>query len=964
MHSTAERARVAGPVRSADRVAALLVSASAIRYAGQLVLLVLIAHSAGARGVGTYTVALAICAPVFIIAGFGIRTVRLTLRRSVSTRTYERFLLTSMVCATALVAVISLFLPGPLATIVVIIALLRTSETFADLCGAMLQRAGRPGTIVAVMAASVGLQVAVVAFVFAVGGTLVIAMLMSAAAHVLVLLTVTRPLARATTVEDPVPPSGQRGGWQVLFAAGLPTGIAIGMITLLSTMPQYLLGWVGGVEDAGLFAVVLYAVVAVEVLLHGLAQSWIPQARVLHEGLGLTPSAVTRTALRWTLLAGTPGLVGLGAAALLLPVVLGPEFRVTAGMAVPLAVTILLVPASFAADTAVVVRNRYGLSLTVSVLALVVGSATGAGVIVLGSFTLTAALWTFAVTMAVRAGVGFVAVLVSTQRVTARRALLPQPRREPRGHRLRRQPRLLRAARLQSVRLLVDRYWPVLPIGLAVVVLVAAGPAWALGVTGAVVLVLVLTLLRTSVPVLLVMTVPLAIYVRPGGMLLNLSVSDVFVLLLLIRILVDPDCLRAAAHVSMAVRTALTVLALFLAVSAGTVLIRSGLGAPEDWTAFVADTVKLVVVIGYFIVCAVVFRDLLLRRDHRFLTAWAWAAALVGGLGTVGALLYQQGTETGLTMDFRATGTFEDPNAFATYLILSLPIVLAARLLTQRSILSWHLVPIVAGIIASFSRGALVGLAPVLVLLCILALRDRALRALRIVIVAAVVATAVLVLDGAVSSVFQGSRGVGFGEDIRFRLWAAAIDVFVHAPVTGVGIGQFIVSSEDLLGSAGGVLAHNTYLSVLAEGGLVGAALLLAIPLLAIAGLLRRGGTVSHLLLASGAGAAVMAVSLNLQNFRPLWMLLALAVAWSAADPAAEVPTRPHTAFPHRSSRLRPPAGADGTAGPRLRRPVDVLRTPVTLRSPGALRAASRTLPTPASRTHPPVPARMERSWN
>lgn len=155
MESTARLRRVAaaGP---ADRVAALLVCASVIRYAGQLVLLVLIARFAGAQGVGTYTVALAVCAPVFIIAGFGIRTVRLTLRRPVPAASYERFLLTSLLCGTALVAIIAVFLPSPLGLVAVVIAVLRISETFLDLYGAMLQRAGRPRAIVAVMGAGVG----------------------------------------------------------------------------------------------------------------------------------------------------------------------------------------------------------------------------------------------------------------------------------------------------------------------------------------------------------------------------------------------------------------------------------------------------------------------------------------------------------------------------------------------------------------------------------------------------------------------------------------------------------------------------------------------------------------------------------------------------------------------------------------------------------------------------------------
>ena len=946
----------AGPMY---RVAALLLSASAIRYAGQLVLLVLIARSTGVAGVGTYTVALAVCAPVYILAGFGIRTVRLTLRREVPTRTYERFLLSSVASAGALVVLIGLFLPTQISVVILLIALVRTGETFMELYGAMLQRAGRPGAIVAVIGTGTSLQVASVAVIFAMGGGLVTALACSAAGYLVVLLAASRPLAlsatrtsaevatrvvagstaeaasRAAAGSPPgtapragtLPTSEPGADWRVLFAAGLPTGIAIGMITLLSTVPQYLLGWVSGVEDAGRFAVLLYVVVAVEVLLHALAQSWIPQARRLLDHAQLTLTTVVRTALRWTLFAGVPGLAGLGAAALLLPRVLGPEFAITPVLALPLACTVLLVPASFAADTAVVVRNRYALSLTVSVLALIVGVVAGAALVALGVFDLSTALWTFAATMAVRAAAGFAAVAVSDprRRVRIRRTPPVPPAPPVRRHRIStvaRRTWTVPAQLLPTLR----RVWPALPIAVAVMALVAAGPSWALGAAGAVLLVVVLTVLRIGVPTLLVTTVPLAFYVAVGGTLMNLAVSDVFLLLLFVRILVDPETARAFADVSGWVRTALSLLALLLALTAGTIFVRSAAGAPEDWTAFLADAVKLVVVIGYFVICAVVFRDLVLRGELRILTVWARTAAAVGALGTAGAVLFAAGVQTGLTMDFRATGTFEDPNAFATYLIMSIPLALLARHVAGRRLLSWHQVPILAGIIASFSRGALVGLAAVLVVLCFFAFRDPALRALRVVALLALGVAAVFVLDGAASTVFEGSRGVGFGEDVRFRLWAAAVDVWLHAPLLGVGLGQFIVSSEDVLGSAGGVLAHNTYLSILAEGGAVGTVVHLAIPIAVVAALLRRGDTVARLLLASGVGVAVMAVSLNLQNFRPIWLFLALAVAWTA------VPREPG-----------PSAGGDDRLGRGLLRPD---------------RARSQTT------THIRTYARTEESWN
>jgi O-antigen/teichoic acid export membrane protein/O-antigen ligase len=858
------------------RTAGMLLSASVVRYAGQLAVLVLLARLAGPGSVGQFTVALAVCAPVYILAGFGIRTVHLTLPVPLAPQVCERFLLGALGTAAAVIALLAVLLPPEIGVVVALVALIRTGETLAELYGAMLQRAGRPGALVGAVASGVVLQTAAVALVLLRGGPLPFALSASALVYGLSLLLVMRPLALRASARDVVSRPRRPGQWRLLFAAGLPTGIAIGMLTLLSTVPQYLLGAGGEIADAGRFAVLLYTVVAVETVLHALAQSWIPHARTLRaEGL-LGLSAVVRTGLRWTLLAGAPGLAGLALAAWILPAVLGPDFAVTPSLAAPLACAILLVPGAFAADTAVVVRNRYSLSMTVSVCALACGSALGAVLLLRGEFGLIAALWTFAGTMAVRAAGGFAAA--------ARAAGGPR-----RGQGRSGQGRSGQGAG-QAVKALCLRYWVLVPIGLASAAAVLAGPQWVLGGTALAVLAVLLLLLRVSAAELLVLTAPLAFYATAGGMRINLAVSDALLLLLLVRVLLDPSLRRTAARTAGAVRLALSVLALLLSVHALTILVRSGGGAPVDWIAFAADAFKLVVVLGYFCVCLVVFHDLLARGDLRFLRLWALTAAVVGALGTVGALLFAAGTETGLTMDFRATGTFEDPNAFATYLIVSVPLTLLGRVLSGRSLLSWHLVPILAGVIASFSRGALVGLAAVLLLLCAAAFRLPALRVLRYVSLAAVAVAGVLVAQGTVDSLFESNRGVGFGEDVRFRLWAAAVELWLHSPVCGVGMGQFVVSSEDLLGAAGGVLAHNTFLSVLAEGGVVGAGLFAAVPAAVLLALLRRGGAASVLLLIACAGAAVMALSLNLQNFRPLWMLLALSLAHVLAPAARSAP--------------------------------------------------------------------------
>src|SRR5699024_10613875 len=96
------------------------------------------------------------------------------------------------------------------------------------------------------------------------------------------------------------------------------------------------------------------------------------------------------------------GMVGIAAASVVLPMVLGPGYALTVATAAPLVLAVVVVPGVFAADTAIVVHNRYATSLVISVGALGLGVTLGLALVAAGLFTLTAALWTFAATMTAR----------------------------------------------------------------------------------------------------------------------------------------------------------------------------------------------------------------------------------------------------------------------------------------------------------------------------------------------------------------------------------------------------------------------------------------------------------------------------------------------------------------------------------------------------------------------------------
>jgi O-antigen ligase len=121
----------------------------------------------------------------------------------------------------------------------------------------------------------------------------------------------------------------------------------------------------------------------------------------------------------------------------------------------------------------------------------------------------------------------------------------------------------------------------------------------------------------------------------------------------------------------------------------------------------------------------------------------------------------------------------------------------------------------------------------------------------------------------------------------RFAVWKAGLGVFVSAP-WGVGPGQF---EEGVAGFFGRYAAHNTFLRVLVENGLVGF-LLLASGLLVVLGLavnsvklalelVDRSWLVDAAWLFSSL-AAVMAEGafIDALHWRHLWVLLGFVVAY------------------------------------------------------------------------------------
>jgi O-antigen ligase len=279
----------------------------------------------------------------------------------------------------------------------------------------------------------------------------------------------------------------------------------------------------------------------------------------------------------------------------------------------------------------------------------------------------------------------------------------------------------------------------------------------------------------------------------------------------------------------------------------------------------------------------------------------------------------------------RAVGGSEDPNLFALdqLLTLPLPIVLATteRQRALRLTFAAMAILISIGVLASLSRGGLIALAAVLVLLVAMPsvspLRSSRQRAWTALALGAAAAVFVGLYSAPLVERFNSEDPSDAGGSGRVNLWRGAETAISERPVLGLGHGAYFTDGLTIQRRTPGVdfrgrtpvdpelRVHNVYLEVGAELGLVGLALFVAVLAVAIAGLRRRArqtaadgraflATAARGLQLSLVAFAVCSVFLSTQTSADLWILLGLAAALFSVStrPAATGATAPAPAAP------------------------------------------------------------------
>jgi O-antigen ligase len=282
------------------------------------------------------------------------------------------------------------------------------------------------------------------------------------------------------------------------------------------------------------------------------------------------------------------------------------------------------------------------------------------------------------------------------------------------------------------------------------------------------------------------------------------------------------------------------------------------------------------------------------RKDFLFaLKAWIVASAIISGIGIYGSLSYQlTGIENGFALQFRAQSTMGDANIFGAYLSLSFFLTLLYRHLSGSSA-NW-VAPFIliqlAGIFFSASRGTMLTLASTFGLFLLVSTSFRA----KLIAAGAVMALSLAWLsipdrDELLKSNPFTERLATATTDVnqeaasdRKQLWDDAWVRYAGAPLFGIGRGNFrLIGEEDPIKTG---QVHNTYLGLLCETGIFGlVSYLLFFTYYPVRLLLGRatfpGGVLpvaAKLLLCSLLSLSLSGITICIENFRGLWLLMAL----------------------------------------------------------------------------------------
>ena len=439
-----------------------------------------------------------------------------------------------------------------------------------------------------------------------------------------------------------------------------------------------------------------------------------------------------------------------------------------------------------------------------------------------------------------------------------------------------------------------------LPVSFATTYLVGSGLAVAVGVGVAVDLrlgvalafaALTVPLALVDLPAVIALWVALTVFSRQPGFGLAISAAGlVAVCGWLVQVRAAPGAVRAALRLHARLLTLFAALLVWLTL---TLLWSQDSGAALSglvyWYANGAAIVVLVTAIR-------TPRDLRLVVVAVVVAVVAAVVLALAGIDPGGGGA-QAAAGAGPTYEGRLQGVFGDPNFMAAFILPT--VVLLAALgnmvpVRVRVLILPTVVVLVIGFAGTVSRGGMVGALAAFVT-AVVVMRGRRAAVLGAAALAALVLAVWLAGNPAAMKRLQSNEDRGSG---REDIWLVARRVSGDHPVGGVGLHNFTVRSREYVRRPGTLeyvelivdrphVVHNTYLQMLAETGIVGLGLFLAILATAVGSAIRAARVFHHAgeralvrvsrgVIVADVGLLAAAVFISLQDTATFWVVLFL----------------------------------------------------------------------------------------
>ena len=214
----------------------------------------------------------------------------------------------------------------------------------------------------------------------------------------------------------------------------------------------------------------------------------------------------------------------------------------------------------------------------------------------------------------------------------------------------------------------------------------------------------------------------------------------------------------------------------------------------------------------------------------------------LGGAGIVTLLPYYSAIGEGLNSVSGIKDAVVTPmgpnNYVASYLMMLIPLGTVVFYVSRRgykkAVYGVCLFLGSAGFLVTFSRGAFISLTAAAFLSLPLMLKA-GLRVKQCFLALLFLGLTMGVFSQQVAFAYEffGDK-LAVGDESRIELWQMAIKAFKENPVLGVGPGQFVNYTHELGTNNSKLGAHNTYLQILAEGGILGSIPILALVLVVL----------------------------------------------------------------------------------------------------------------------------------